>query len=81
MTIKWGRSEDGFVTSKCGRYRIVPQFAGRVQPIWYQVEDRNPCGYGMATLGTQKECKDWVERQTSPRADERVWPKITEDML
>lgn len=77
----WERSEDGFVKSKCGRYQIIPQFAGRVRPIWYQVEDTQLGGYGMATMGTQKECKVWVEHQIKPPKDDRDWPEITEDML
>jgi hypothetical protein len=81
VKIKWQRSEDGFVTSKCGRYKIKPQFAGRVQPIWYQIEDTLPGGHGMATKDTQKDCKEWVEQQVNPPKDQRDWPKITKDML
>ena len=81
MTVRWGRSRDGYVASKCGRYKIKPEFCGRVTPLWYNVEDTRPGGHGMATLGTQKECKDWVERQIDPPKDVRDWPKITEDML
>ena len=81
MQIQWRRSQDGFTTSKCGRYKIKPVFASRVQPIWYQVEDTHPGGHGMATQGTQKLCKEWVERQVNPPEDQRDWPTITEDML
>jgi len=39
-SIKWGRSEDGYVDSKCGLFRIVPKWWGRVSPQEYVVEHR-----------------------------------------
>lgn len=81
VSVFWERSEDGFVTSKCGRFKIKPQFAGRVKPIWYQVEDTSPGGLGMATCETQKKCKAWVERGLNPPTDPRFSEPITEDML
>ncbi len=32
---EWGRSDDGYCDSKCGRFEIRPIYSGRVQPIWY----------------------------------------------
>ena len=83
MTVQWGRSEDGFVESKCGRFKIKPIFAGRYKPIWYQVEDTAPGGHGMATQNTQKECKAWLERQVNPPPPDPRFDglEITEDML
>lgn len=77
--VQWGRSEDGFVKSKCGRFRIIPEFWGRVQPQVYRIEDEQRGGLGMATFETQKKCKDWVKNGLNP--PKRTWPKITEDML
>jgi len=79
--IRWRRAKDGYVHSHCGRFRIIPEFCGRVRPLWYRVEDTKPGGLGMATLETQKKCKEWVERGLNPPKDDRDWPEITEDML
>lgn len=78
--VKWGRSEDGYVESICGRYKITPQFCGRALPIWYEVEDTGPDPYvGTAIFETQKACKAWVERELNPPVSDH--PKITRDML
>lgn len=39
--IKWGRSEDGFVDSKCGRFSIVPNYCGTTRPQDYNVRDKD----------------------------------------
>jgi len=69
--IKWHRSQDGFCASKCARFKIKPIYAGRCQPIWFEVTDTVPGGFG----------KEWVEHQLNPPKDDRDWPEITEDML
>lgn len=79
-SISWGRSEDGYVVSKCGRFRIVPEFCGRSQPIWYRVEDSRADGIGAARFATQRVCKQWVDRSLNP-PQEREWPTVTDDML
>jgi len=78
--VQWGRSEDGYAESKCGRFRIIPIFAGRVQPIWYQVIDKETGD--KAQRDTQHECKAWSHaRVNPPPMDLQFWPKITDDML
>ena len=79
--VKWERSKDGFCKSKCGRFRIKPIFAGRVKPIWYQVEDNDPDNPGVATLGTHRDCRGWVERRKNPPAHRSDWVEITAAML
>lgn len=79
MTVKWGKSEMGYVHSKCGRFRIIPEYWGRVNPQVYRVEDKQPGGLGMAWKETQKKCKEWVEHGLNPPVYDG--PEITEDML
>jgi hypothetical protein len=35
--VRWGPSKDGYVESKCGRWRICPLFSGRVRPAWFEL--------------------------------------------
>ena len=35
--IKWGRSQEGYVTSKCGRFEISPKFWGNANPTGYEL--------------------------------------------
>ena len=81
--VRWGKSEDGYVTSKCGRFKIIPEFCSRVRPIWYRVEDTQPGGLGMAWKETQTKCKEWVENGLNPPPPDPRFAdiKITEDML
>jgi hypothetical protein len=39
MKIKWGKSEEGYVESKCGRWRIVPLYCGTTSPQMYEIID------------------------------------------
>lgn len=50
MTVKWNRSEDGYVTSKCGRFHIDPLFMGCTTAQAYHL---NGVGY----YNTQREAK------------------------
>ena len=62
MLISWSRSEDGFCHSKEGRFQISPIFRGRTKADSYVVRDRVK-GKERSHLETQRECKDWAERQ------------------
>jgi hypothetical protein len=37
MLIKWNKSEEGYVNSKCGRFEIEPVFIGRTTPQGYNI--------------------------------------------
>lgn len=37
--IRWGRTEDGYCESKCGRFKIEPCYLGRVRPMLYVLVD------------------------------------------
>jgi hypothetical protein len=37
MMVRWNRSDEGFATSKCGRYKIEPLYWGCVRPQSYQL--------------------------------------------
>ena len=37
MAIKWNRSADGYILSKCGVWEITPLFLGQDKPQMYQV--------------------------------------------
>ena len=62
--IKWGRSDDGFVDSKCGRFFIVPKFWSCVKPQDFDIEYKGPDGI-KKTIGnrdTQREAKEVAQR-------------------
>lgn len=66
--IKWGRSDDGFIDSKCGQFRLVPKWWGRVNPQEYVVEHQEDDKWVRIASGdTQKEAKryaeDWVHQE------------------
>lgn len=79
IRIRWNRAVDGFVESKCGRFRVIPEYWGRANPQMYRVEDTMPGGFGIGHFETQKKCKEWVERGFNPPTYDG--PEITEDML
>lgn len=64
-TIQWGRSEDGFVESHDGWWRIVPSYAGCTRPQDYQL------WYGGKLVGslfsTQREAKDFAADAPNPQ--------------
>ena len=62
--IKWGRSDDGYVDSKCGQFRLVPKWWGRVNPQEYVVEHQNSRGEWIrVTAGdSQREAKKYAQR-------------------
>ena len=40
--VKWGRSEEGYVESKCGRFDIVPLWMGTTRAQAYDLIDTGP---------------------------------------
>jgi len=56
--VRWARSEDGHVDSKCGRFSIFPLYCGRVAPQFYKVRDRETGRE--ATRDRQGDCKQWA---------------------
>ena len=70
QTIKWNRSENGFVTSKCGRFSVDPLFMGCETAQAYEVFDCSPTGKRIARfLNTQREAKqaaqDFLDHENS----------------
>jgi len=55
MKIQWNRSEDGYVESKCGMWKITPLYWGCVRPQNYQL-----------WLGSKK-CGGFHETQTEAK--------------
>ena len=51
--IKWGRSDEGFVESKCGRWHITPLYWGCTRPQAYALRDAK----------TKKKIGAWYETQ------------------
>lgn len=58
--IRWHRSDDGFVESKCGQWRIVPNYCGTTRPQDYQLWRDNVLVEYMAR--TQRDAKETAER-------------------
>ena len=49
--VKWGRSEEGFVLSKCGTFEIEPLFWGSTKPQGYRLWDNErPVGQRMQAV-------------------------------
>jgi len=60
--IKWNRSEDGFTSSKCGRFTITPMFRGCERPTGFKVQD-NATGRCLGERETQRDAKETAEMQ------------------
>lgn len=67
MTIKWNRSEEGSVSSKCGRYDIEPIFMGRTTAQAFHLYHYTVVGDGKTReklamyCNTQREAKERAE--------------------
>jgi hypothetical protein len=59
--VKWGRSEDGYVRSKCGRWQITPLFWGCVRPQQYQLKKD---GELVGTFPAQRDAKHHADYLT-----------------
>ena len=75
--VKWHRSAEGFVESKCGRFRIAPKFQGCTTPKSYELID------GRATRGSlfesQRDCKLEAEEIAKREECERI-VRFAEDL-
>ena len=63
--IRWNRSEEGYVTSKCGRFSISPLFYGRTTAQDYVVEykaDASTPSRKVGTCSTIREAKADAQR-------------------
>ena len=76
--VKWNRSEDGFVNSKCGDYRIVPKWWGRVQPQEFVLEFM---GKRICSRDTQREAKEQAQIHAQFLEEESEITKETEDVI
>jgi len=65
VPVKWERSEEGYVDSKCGRFEIVPLFCGTTRPQYYEMYYTDPVMLTrrrvVGLADTQRSCKDEVE--------------------
>jgi hypothetical protein len=64
MTIQWGRSDNGYVESKCGRFSIHALCMGTTRPQGYELWAN---GHGrIADADTQaqakREAEEWLKR-------------------
>lgn len=67
--IRWGKSKEGFIKSKCGRFHISPRYWGHVKPQCYAL-DYTPADkkFNMgSTYNNQKDAKKAAERMFSER--------------
>jgi len=65
LAINWGRSEEGYCTSKCGRFEISPLWCGRVKPIFWKLKDKKT-GRETQSCFTQREAKLTAEHWLNP---------------
>lgn len=63
--IKWLRSEEGYVDSKCGRFEIVPLWCGTTRPQYFDCYYTDPFDLSRKKVtsltDTQRDCKAEVE--------------------
>lgn len=63
--IKWNRSDEGYVDSKCGRFDIEPLYCGTTRPQYYRCYYTDPVTLSRTRVcglaDTQTECKEEVE--------------------
>jgi len=64
--VKWNMSREGFATSKCGRFVIVPLHCGSTKPQAFTLKRMQEDGTGRVISQyneTQKEAKEDAETQ------------------
>lgn len=67
--VKWGRSEEGYVFSKCGRYIIDPVFWGRERPHSYRLSfGKQQLSEGHWTIRDAKAAAEAHARKEAPDA-------------
>lgn len=73
--IQWGRSSEGYVESKCGRYYVNPLYCGTTRPQYYEVNmsvmiDGARRSFRIAGLNDcQRDCK----ADAQDVADGKLW--------
>ena len=77
--IKWGKSVDGFVESKCGRFSISPEYWGRVNPQSYTLFDRKT-KKEYKLIDTQKLAKKKADEILNPKPKPKPI-KISDDLF
>jgi hypothetical protein len=66
---RWTPSEDGYTETRCGRFRIEPNWYGRTRPVSYSLYDREASGRPVFGSHTQADCKSRAARKFMARAD------------
>lgn len=64
-TVKWHRSDEGYVTSHCSRFEIWPRFCGTTRPQFYDgYDNQEKCVFGSGDTQSQvkDEVDDWLEK-------------------
>lgn len=67
VSVKWHPSDDGFVESHNGDWRIVPCYAGCTRPQDYQLWYSGKCIGSM--FQTQREAKEYAEQYAEQYAE------------
>jgi hypothetical protein len=71
-SVKWKRSDDGYVESTCGRFGIKPLWCGRTTPQFYDAvyrADDRTCEVIVRMVNTQREAKDRVAAWVAENAE------------
>ncbi len=58
--IRWHKARDGFASSHCGHWTIVPLFCGCVRAQWFELRKDNVVVEGM--LPTHRAAKDRADQ-------------------
>lgn len=66
--MKWGKSEGGYVKSKCGRFSISPLHCGRVKPLFWSLFDAETkrTSDGHFTQRAAKSAAEEVSKKVTP---------------
>lgn len=62
--IRWKRSQEGFVESHCGRWKITPEYWGCVKPQAFTLwRDGKKVAFGKATQHAAKDTAEYLLKQ------------------
>lgn len=70
-TIKWTKSHEGFTESKCGRFRITPEYWGRCNPQSYKLSI-TASKSATYSFDTQTQAKEYAQELTTPKPKKEI---------
>lgn len=69
--LKWNKSKEGFTDSKCGRFRITPEYWGRCNPQSYKLII-TASKSATHSFNTQKQAKEYANELINPKPKKEI---------